>query len=217
MKGKFLFAAATIVALTFSSCSKDDTEPQQPGETTEAYINASSSTIWQYYSFAKNEVVGSAEGNAENDADWAARKDWDIAIRRMYIRTNSGTSTSVGSQGGVFIFDTDNKDNYGNITATTSFASVKNVSDVSALVSDVLVTYAGMSGDITTSQSKAVVTAMKKEESGAVMPPVYLKAPVCLFRTADGNNYYKVEFTQYQDEDANRGHVKFNKAQIYKK
>ncbi len=204
MKKTFLFLAAALFAFSFSSCSNND-DPTPPGETTEGYINANSSTIWQYYSFAKNEVVGSAEGNETNDALWAARKDWDIAIRRLYIRTNGGTSTSVNAQGGVYTFD-----------ANTGFGSIANVPSSAAFVLDAVVTYAGMGGDVTTSQSKAQVVEMKKNDDGStIMPPVYLKKPVYIFRTADGNNYYKVEFTQYVNESAALGHVKFNMAQIY--
>ena len=43
---------------------------------------------------------------------------------------------------------------------------------------------------------------------------VYLKAPVYVFRTADGGSAYKVEFTQYQNEDKVTGHVKFRFAKI---
>ena len=55
---------------------------------------------------------------------------------------------------------------------------------------------------------------MANEDGSLVMPPVYLKAPVYIFRTADGARCFKVEFTQYQDEDKVSGHVKFNYAQI---
>ncbi len=217
MKTKFLLFATAILALSFTSCDNDDSTPTPPGETTEAYINASSSTIWQYYSFAENKVVGSAEGNDENDAAWAKRKDWDIAIRKMYVRTNSGTSTAVSANGGVFSFDINNKDKAGNITATTSFSSVQNVPDEAVIAPDAIVTYASMGGSITTSQSSVVVTAMKKNEDGTtIMPPVYLKSPVYIFRTANGNTYYKVDFTQYQNDSGTAGHVKFNFAQLYK-
>ncbi len=206
MKKNFFLLSAAIFALSFTACDDDDDKiPTSPGETTEAYINANSSTVWQYYSFAKNETIGSAEGNTENDAEWAKRKDWDIAIRRMYIRTNSGTSTSVGANGGVSAF-----------TGTANFSSVVNVPATTVFASDAVVTYTGMGGDITTSQSNAVVVGMKKDENGdLIMPPIYLKTPGYIFRTAGGENYYKVEFTQYADENSKPGHVKFNMAQIY--
>ena len=40
------------------------------------------------------------------------------------------------------------------------------------------------------------------------------EAPVYIFRTADGSAYFKVEFTQYQDENKVTGHVRFNYAKL---
>ncbi len=217
----FLLTTMVVFALSFTACD-DDPTPTPPGKTTEGFINAASETKWVYYSFAKNDTIGSAEGNEANDAAWAKRKDWDIAVRRMYIRTNSGTSTTVGANGGVFTFDINNKDKVGNVIVTTSFASVQNVPDTAVFALDKVVTYAAMSGNVTTSQSNTVVTAMQKKwndktkKTETIMPPIYMKSPVSIFRSADGKNYYKVEFTQYVDENNKKGQDKFNFSQIYK-
>ncbi len=221
MKTRFFLLATTILAISFTSCNDDDPASTPPGNTKEAFIDAGSETIWQYYSFAENKIVGSAEGNAENDAAWAKRKDWDIAIRRMYIRTNSGTSTTVAANGGVFTFDINNTDKLGNIIPVTSFASIQNIPDNVSITPDTVVTYGGHGGNITTSQSNAIVVAMEKKidettkEIVTAMPPIYRKMPVYIFRSADGSNYYKVEFTQYKDENNKSGQDKFNYAQIY--
>ena len=45
--------------------------------------------------------VTGAESEADNAA-WAARTDWDMAVCRYNIRTNSGTSSSTGANGGVY-------------------------------------------------------------------------------------------------------------------
>ena len=48
---------------------------------------------WTYFSFSRSEVVGTSEfGSDEQDALWAGRTDWDIAICGEFLRTNSGTS-----------------------------------------------------------------------------------------------------------------------------
>lgn len=63
-----------------------------------------SSGMWTYISFAKGEVVGtSLFGSDDEDARWAARTDWDIAVCGDMIRTNSGTSGS--GSGGILRID----------------------------------------------------------------------------------------------------------------
>lgn len=214
MKTNFFLFAMAILAILFTACDSDDpAEPTPPGDTKVAFVEASSGTIWHYFSFAKNDTIGS--GNDSKDAEWATRKDWDIAIRGMYVRSNSGTSTTSGAKGGLFSFD--GNDKLGNPVVTISFASVANVPDTAVFVPDAMVSYENHSGTITTSQSKANVVAMKKDQSGSsIMPPAYLKTPVYIFRSADGNNYYKVNFIQYKDENNKSGQVKFEFAQIYK-
>ncbi|MDR1745716.1 MAG: hypothetical protein LBR49_00370 [Tannerella sp.] len=207
MKKVLFFMTVTLLASTFVSCSKDNDEPEpQPGETKEVYIDATSNTAWQYYSFAEERIVGSADESAENNAVWAARKDWDIAIRRYNIRTNSGEFTTAGAKGGVATLD-----------ASTTFPSVLKVPANAGFVTDKAITSEGMGGSTTVVRSEATVILFKQNEDGSlVMPPVYLQAPVYIFCTADGVNYYKVQFTQYQNEASATGHVKFNMAKIPK-
>jgi hypothetical protein len=211
MKKILFLVCMTALTSVFVSCSKDDddNEDPKPGETKETYIDASSSTTWNYYSFAEDKVVGSAIESAENNAIWAARKDWDIAIQRYHIRTNSGEFTTAGAKAGVYTFD-----------ETTTFASVLKVPVDAEFVEDKTVSYQSMGGMVTTTQSEAIVVAMKQQWNEqqqrweTIMPPIYLQMPVYIFRTADGNNYYKVQFTQYQNEESAAGHVKFNLSKI---
>ena len=72
-----------------------------------------------------------------------------------------------------------------------------------------------MGGKTTMVKSNATVILFKKNNDGSmIMPPVYLQAPVYIFRTADGKDYYKLQFTQYQNENKVTGHVKFYSAKI---
>lgn len=200
----FLSALFSMVILGFSSCSKDDSTEQPPVESKEAYINATSKTTWHYFSLAENKVVGTGEENATDNAAWAARKDWDVAVNRYLVRTNSGAATSVSAQGGVYTFG-----------ASTTFNSVTVIPDGATFAADKAVTSEGMGGSTTVVQSVAAVILFKKNEDGStIMPPVYLQAPVYIFRTADGTEHYKVQFTQYQDENKVTGHVKFYSAKI---
>lgn len=200
----FLSAFFSMVILGFSSCSKDDSTEQPPAETNETYIDATSKTTWHYFSLAENKVVGTGEENATDNAAWAARKDWDVAVNRYLVRTNSGAATSVSAQGGVYTFG-----------ASTTFNSVTAIPDGATFAADEAVTSEGMGGSTTVVQSVAAVILFKKNEDGStIMPPVYLQAPVYIFRTADGTEHYKVQFTQYQDENKVTGHVKFYSAKI---
>ena len=200
---KKLFLIMSIAVLAMTSCSNDDDENQDL-ITTEVSVDATSQTTWNYYSLGQNKIVGTGEKNATDDALWAARTDWDFAICRYSIRTNSGTSTSVNAQGGVYT-----------LSSSISFEDVVTIpsGDISV---DELISSETMTGSVVSNnQSNAQVIEFKKDEDGNMyMPPVYLKAPVYVFRTADGNDYYKVEFIQYKDEDGVTGKIKFNKSLI---
>ena len=66
---------------------------RQENKAEEVIINGLSDTEWSYFSFESGTVVGRSElNNKEQDAQWANRKDWDIAICGDYIKTNGGTS-----------------------------------------------------------------------------------------------------------------------------
>lgn len=189
---KTLFLSLAIATLAFTSCSKDENSTPDVGQTKETYIDATSKSMWHYYSFAEDKIVGS--GQMDND-EWLARKDWDIAVNRYSIRTNGGVHT---------------------FASEVSFASVLSLPTDAKFVSDKSVTAQGMGGVTTTTvKSAATVILFKLNDDGSqIMPPVYLQAPVYIFRTADQKSYFKVQFTQYQDANKVSGHVKFYSAQI---
>jgi hypothetical protein len=216
---KTLFLATLIL---FASCN-DNGGSDQPinEEPTESYIDASASDMWHYFSLKTGQVVGSAKESDENNAAWGARADWDIAIQRYKIRTNSGDFTTAGAKGGVYTPDGGNLDEFGNILVTTTFDSVDNVPtgvefETDKPIEEEAMSMPGVGGAFTTVvRSEAVVVQMWKNATGWVMPPDYRPAPVYIFRTADGENFYKVEFTEYKNTGNVAGHVKFQSAQIY--
>jgi len=200
MKNRILLYLTAATALAFAACDK--TEKPFSREAQEAYIDATSKTTWTYFSLAEGAVVGTGEENAADNAAWAARTDWDFAVCRYNIRTNSGKATSVGAKGGVY-------------TSSETFAALDKLPQDATFAADDVVTSRGMSGETSVVESLCtVITFMTNEDGSKVMPPVYLKAPVYVFRSADGEKCYKVEFTQYQDENKVTGHVKFNFARI---
>ena len=87
--------------------------------------------------------VTGAESEADNAA-WAARTDWDMAVCRYNIRTNSGTSSSTGANGGVY-------------TSTLTFEGISSIPADAAFEADKLVTSSGLGGEKTVSESSATV------------------------------------------------------------
>lgn len=207
MKNLSLLLAVSISVVMFASCKKDNKENKPPvGDTKEAYIDASSAATWHYFSFANNKIEGSAEESEENDAIWKGNRNWDIAVKRYHIRTNSGEFTTTGASGGVYTFD-----------ENTTFESVLKVPANASFAIDKMKEISGMGGVTRIILSDAQVIKFKVNEDGSlVMPPVYLPTPVYIFRSADGTKYYKLLFTQYKNEEGKTGHVKFKFSEINK-
>jgi hypothetical protein len=200
-KAIYLLAIALI---TMSSCTEDD-PPPKTGEIKTISIDASSNTTWHYYSFSSEKVIGTGEEDSSSNASWFARSDWDIAIQRYSVRTNSGDATSVGSKGGVYTCD-----------ESITFSGLEEVPEGASFETDETITKSGHGGttyEITLSTAQ-VIQFKKNQDGSLVMPPVYLPSPVYIFKTADGAKNYKVNFTQYINEDGASGHVEFDVAQL---
>lgn len=194
-----------IVSVLFASCSKDDDPKPTTGETKNVSIDASSKTSWHYYSFSDGEVIGTSEEDSASNESWFARDDWDIAVMRYKVRTNSGDATTIESQGGVYTCDED-----------VEFSSLQEVPTEAVFETDKTITKDGHGGSYEITLSTAQVIQFKKDAEGnMVMPPVYLPSPVYIFKTANGKDTYKVNFTQYKNADGIPGHVKFDYAILY--
>jgi len=199
----YLFVAITFIA--FTSCSDDDSDSKETGETFTQYINATSKTTWHYFSFKKGIEIGTGEETEADNNSWFARSDWDLAINRYSIRTNSGAATSIGSLGGVYTCD-----------EGVEFTSLKEIPSNAIFDIDKIVEISGHSGTSEIIKSTAQVITFKANEDGSlVMPPVYLPSPIYIFKTANGKNMYKVSFTQYVNDEGTSGHIKFDYAILY--
>jgi hypothetical protein len=78
----------------FFACGKDDIKPTNQSQTFE--INSSNSSVWKYFSFAKNDTI--------TVADPFTSAEWDIAFQRYRIKTNSGKSgTGQGGAANTFL------------------------------------------------------------------------------------------------------------------
>lgn len=199
----YFFLAVFLIA--FASCDKENEQPQGAGDTQSYEIDATSRTTWHYFSFKNKKVVGTGEETKADNDKWFARTDWDIAVCRYKVRTNSGTSTTAGAKGGLYTCPAD-----------VSYASVDKLPNSPLFVADKMVTSKGHGGTVTISHSTAKVTQFKTKEDGSMlMPPVYYASPVYIFKTADGKENYKVNFTQYINEKGVTGHVKFDYATLH--
>jgi len=103
MKHRFLilsFIAAALISGVFTSCEKDDDGPAAT-ETKTLILSTKDYTVWHYFSFSQDKVIGTGSADPANgdDAAWKQRTDWDIAFHYKDIRTNSGKS-GIG-QGGM--------------------------------------------------------------------------------------------------------------------
>ncbi|MDE7150230.1 MAG: HmuY family protein [Bacteroidales bacterium] len=197
MKRQMKTAAAVLLGCLALVACKDKEKDNK--ESAAAAIEATESGVWHYFSLTAGKEVGSGKESDSANTVWFARTDWDFAVNKYQIRTNSGEATSVGSKGGVYTF-----------ADGVSYAGAV-LPDGAEFAVDKAITSSGMGGETTVVKSEATVIVFKTNEDGSlVMPPVYLKAPVYAFRTADGLGYYKVEFTQYQNDAGESGHVEFN-------
>ena len=95
MKHISTIITAIAVSLIAISCTKQGNPSADPAK--EGYVDATSKTTWTYFSLSKGEVIGTGAESEADNAAWAARTDWDLAVCRYNIRTNSGTSSSTGA------------------------------------------------------------------------------------------------------------------------
>ena len=89
--------------MLLAACSSEEETPKN--ETTEGRMDFTvDEEKWTYISIEQGKVMGTSQaGNAEEEAQWKARKDWDIALCGDKVRTNSGTSGS--GQAGIISLD----------------------------------------------------------------------------------------------------------------
>lgn len=206
-KSKKLLLSLTVIlfSILILSCSKDEKKSEQ-GTIYESYIDATSAQMWIYFSFSNNRVVGEGDDTQESLDLWSNRGDWDIALRRYNIKTNSGLSTKIGAEGGVYTYD-----------SKTEFTSINKTPSSASYEVDKEIITVGMGGESRIVMSSAVSVLFKKDSDGQmIMPPVYIKPPVYLFRDATGERFYKVEFIQYLDNSNKTGHIKFKWQEIFK-
>lgn len=195
MKRNFLAIATMAIMILLNSCGKETPETPNNGnenQSVEVYIDATSKTTWHYYSFDKAEFIASCEVDSQEDKAMKSCDDWDIAIMRYHVKTNSGTSTDIGKGGLYTCSEGVTFDNLTTLPADITYAV------------DQLVEQPQMSGDtLYLSLSTAVVAVMDG------MPPTWLKSPLYIVKDGKGENNYKLDFISYKNNEGTSGHVSY--------
>lgn len=94
MKNKnFLLSLLFIALLSGLFISCEDEEPL-PTENKTLTLYTKDFTLWHYFTFEGDSVVGTGSADPEDsdDAAWKQRTDWDLAFHYNDVRTNSGKS-----------------------------------------------------------------------------------------------------------------------------
>lgn len=89
LKQGMLAAAILLSSISFTACSDDNDDKNQPepeAKAKEVKFEAQSYSEWTYFSFEKGETVKVDQENYATDSNW------DIAFLRFNIRTNGGES-----------------------------------------------------------------------------------------------------------------------------
>ncbi len=126
MRHAFRLALLALLLAALVGCSNDDKGnnpgPQNTNSTTwdeagqfwKATINASSSTTYAYYSFTTRDVVTLTDEQAKTATNW------DVAFKRVFIKTNSGVSGPNDTKGiDLVTLGLVDKDEFSDVTAAT--------------------------------------------------------------------------------------------------
>lgn len=223
---RIIYAIAALCLVACNKMTDDDfIEPPQdikkPGAYVHGMLNASDYTNWHYFSFADNkvvkpntpddtvsikdiktediftgEIIDAKQVDYKIGAAMGSNTDWDIAICRYMVRTNSGSAAS--GKGGVYTFPEGT--DYHTLTALPSGAT---------FAPDSIRNAAGMSNDKLMKPIAAVRTTKM-----VGMPPKYEDPPLYAFRSADGRRTYAVDFISYKNAEGHSGYVSFQFKEI---
>ena len=94
MNKKITYIALTVLlSVALTSCRDTKEQEHEPIPVKRELTLTLEPGKWIYYSFTDSTVVGRSDiGDVEQDQEWAAQTNWDIALSESGIRTNSGTS-----------------------------------------------------------------------------------------------------------------------------
>jgi hypothetical protein len=171
---------------TIQGCNKDDSS-NTPNNYKSFTVNASSSSVWKYFSFNKNDTV--VVSNPDSSLEW------DLAFQRYRIRTNGGKSGT--GQGGAY--------RSGN-TNQGGFDSLNIVPDGISFGLDDTVSVNVAPGQYVKYVMNTVLQDWYNLVNGG--QTLISKDEIFIIRTADGK-YAKIWLQNYYNELAKSGYPKF--------
>ncbi len=210
MKTKLTLAlcALPLIAL-LAACDKKKDEPPTPNPeetavTKTVTVDASKYESWQYFSFAKGEVV--------TVSDYKNDLSWDMALHRYDVRLNCGESGK--GKGGAI---------YSGKTEMDQATTIPTDGYVTDLLGRITIKYAmGPGGHEMETEEQGFneeITGKKNAMGfaqggwlemahGAMGPQYKLSKKVYFAKGADGK-IAKIQFTDYQSADLKKGHITF--------
>jgi hypothetical protein len=183
---KKLIYVCIVAMFLLAACKK--TDKTLPIQAQEFEINSTSSTLWKYFSFSKNDTIAVA--------DPATSTDWDLAFQRYRIRTNSNLTG--GGQGSA-------ANSYQKLQ--TGFDALKIVPDTATFIADASVQIAVQQGYATYIVNPVLYNWFSLELGGTgtqIVPTDY----IYFIKTATGK-YAKVWFKGYYNSGNQSGYVTF--------
>lgn len=155
-------------------------------EGTTVVIDASDYSNWVYFSFDADGVI--------EVSDPQSSSEWDIAFLRYNIRTNSGASGS--GEGGAFD------------AGEVSFTSVTQAPEGDYLADDSIGVYDPMNHVYVNTPGNTLLAEWLQLDLSTIPPIATYSNHVYILKTGDGK-YAKVMLTDYYNDDAESGHLKF--------
>lgn len=225
MKSKSLFCllgAALLVSLTTGcngekpkdkkenpSVKPEEKEKEKEGVLQTFVVDATDYTKWVYFSFEKGDIVATKDVRE----DFGEDDSWDIAFHRYDFRTNGGASgshqgcvaetkeTNIKKDIAIPAEDQFKKDEQGEVIVYFDLGEdgMHKVRRASLPLSYVLTTRRGFYGN---EHEGAIIS------DGQMPPTVKLSKKVYFVRTAKGR-LAKFKVTDYRDDHANTGFIKF--------
>ena len=93
MNKRNIYIILFLASITFISCRDKARDEYEPVPVNRELTLTLEPGKWIYYNISDSTVMGKSDiGDAEQDAEWRDRIDWDIALSEAGLRTNSGTS-----------------------------------------------------------------------------------------------------------------------------
>jgi len=178
---KQLLLLVCCVCLGFFGCDDDDDSPSSTpvdSESSSMLIDATNYSRWVYFSFEAGDTI--------QVSDPSTSKEWDLALMRSNLRTNSGTSGN--ALGGVY--------NAG----TVGMSSILQAPESGYVVDDSIEVYDHDTHSYKNVAGSLALAGWLSMDMSAMPPTVTYTDSIYVIKTAKGN-YAKIHVTDYYGGD----------------